>query len=85
MKPYKIHYINKVSYYGEYAQMCTFAFMMIYLRPSTNIIIDNTMFVLLLVINSLFWFRFAYQFGKIYFNMAKDFWQKFKNKMKNKQ
>lgn len=64
--------------------MCTFAFMMIYLRPSTNVVIDNAMFVLLLAINSLFWVRFIYSFGKIYFVMLKDMWQKFKNRLKKK-
>ena len=32
LKPYKTAYLNKVSYYSEFGQLCTFAFMMVYLR-----------------------------------------------------
>jgi len=72
LKPYKEPFINRVSYYAEFAQLCTFAFVMIYLRKNDNEFINNLVFCLLLLMNGIFWSQLGYFLGRFYYNMAKE-------------
>lgn len=82
LKPYKTPYLNKVSYYSELAQLCTFAFMMVFLRSSDNIVIDNLIFVLLLMMNSLYLMRFIYYFLRFQLNILLGHWRRLRDRIK---
>jgi len=82
LQPYKTDYLNVVSYYCEFAELCTFAFMMVFLRTSDNTVINNLIFVLLLLMKSLYLLRFVYYYAKFYYYVLLDTWTTIKNKLK---
>ena len=82
LKPYKISYLNTVSYYSEFSQVCTFGFMTIFLRQSTNSIVDNIIFVLLILIAVQFIARFAFYIGRFYYYNFKAMFLKLRERLK---